>query len=251
MSLIETLVAIVSGVVVMLALFTVLEVSVKQSQRLADATEATQLGRVAMDHIVEELHSVCLSEGFAPVQEKSNENELIVVNGYSNSEDGEVANVGTASTGVREDKIIYSSTAKTLLDKTYYATGTSGANAYTFSETASPANGVVLAEHVTRMTEGEKAVPVFRYYTYGSGASTSTTSASSELHETTLVSGENKLEAAAKTVAAVDVSFIAGPRDESSVGFGPPKGRRAPLTSLTTFAFEAPNDEGPKDAPCQ
>lgn len=246
-TLIETLVAILTGIIVMLVLFTILEVSIKQSKRLSDVSEASQLGRVAMNHVVDELHSVCLSEGFAPVQPESSENQLIVVNGYS--EAAEVPTVGTFASGVRKDKIVYSPSAKTLTDYTYYATGSPKAGEYTFASTPSPSTGVLLGKDITQMTvvKGGKEVkqPVFQYYAYSTSAATSTSTASSQLKEETLLKeGETLSTTTAPTVAAVDVSFSAGPLD------GEEKGRLAPLTSEVAFAFEAPNIEATEDKPC-
>jgi Tfp pilus assembly protein PilW len=252
-TLIETLVATATGIVVILALFAILEVSVKQTARLSDVAQATQLGRTAMTHVVDELHSVCLSEGFAPVQAGSNGNELIVVDGYG--EAPEVPSVGTASTGVREDKIVWSPTgakAGTLIDYTYYATGTNSEGEYTFSSTASPTSGVLLGQHITKMKEkdgvSEQEQPIFKYYAYATTASTSTTAISSALNEKTLVAEGKSLEKeAASTVASVVVSFNTAPVDNEGS-----HGREAPLTTQVTFAFSTPNAEATiKASPCE
>lgn len=239
-TLIETLVAMATGIVIAAVLFTVLEVSVKQSSRLADASSATQLGRTAMNHVVDELHSACLSQGFSPVQEKSTENKLIVVNGYG--EGAEVPSVGTSSTGVRKDEIVYSPAAKTLVDNTYYATAVSNGE-YSWGA-VNP--GVRIGEHITPTSENGAKVPIFRYYAYATTPATSTTAAGSELNETTLGGSGEMTKAVAETVASVVVSFAAAPSDGLET-----QGRVAPLTSQVAFAFESPpNESTTKDEPC-
>jgi Tfp pilus assembly protein PilW len=244
-TLIETLVAISTGIVIVFALFAILEFSVGQSSRINDVATATQLGRVAMNRIVDELHSVCLSQNFAPVEAESTENSLIFVNGYS--EGAEIPSVGTSATGVRKDKIEWNSSTGLLTDYVYYATGESNGN-YTFSETASPATGVRIGEHVTQLSENGKQVPIFRYYAYGTTPATSTTAAASELNETTLIGkGESLSKAAAESVASVAVSFNMAPSDGKET-----QGRPAPLTSQAIFGFEAPSNETTtKTGPCQ
>ena len=252
-TLIETLVAIVTGLVVLAALFAILEVSLRQSVRLSSVAQASQLGRTAMNHVVDELHSTCVAQGASPIEAESSENKLILVNGYG--EAPEVANVGTASTGGRKDEIIWSPVAETLVDKTYYATGGSASAGYTFSSTASPAGGTIIGEHIAQVEEAKKKVPIFRYYAYATTASTSTTAASSQLNEAASLAPEGKsLEAAtAATVASVVVTFQASPNDtkaylnrESSVG------RSGPLSTQVTFAFRDPGESAGKvPVPCE
>ena len=80
-TIIELLMAIMTGVVVTGALYAILEVSLRQTSRVTDRVQATQLGRIAMTNVVDELHSTCLARKFAPVQEKSTAKELIFING--------------------------------------------------------------------------------------------------------------------------------------------------------------------------
>ena len=60
----------VTGIIVTGALFAILEVSTRQSSRLSNVAQATQVSRNAMTKIVDQLRSACLSTNFTPVIEK-------------------------------------------------------------------------------------------------------------------------------------------------------------------------------------
>src|SRR5271168_4597836 len=112
-TLIELLVSMLTATIVVGALFSILTISTGQTALIADRVQANQLGRTAMTRIVDELHSSCLAAGFAPIQEKSNETELIFKNAYS--EEAVLPNTKAAEeqlksgTGVFEHQIVWSS----------------------------------------------------------------------------------------------------------------------------------------------
>jgi len=251
-TLIETLIAMLTGFVVTGALFAILQISTTQSSRIADVAQATQLGRTTMTHILDETHSACLSSGFTPVQEKSNEERLIFVNGYS--KEAEVPSVGTTATGVRKDEIVWSKSAQTLTDFTYLSTGTAvkeEKEEYTFSATPTPSSGVRIGEHITEnqvenAKKEKEAVPIFKYYAYATTPSTSPTAPSSTLNEKEPLEGTLSKEAA-ESVASVLVTFKTAPRNGKTE-----LGRDPVMSTQATFAFEAPNSETPiSAAPCE
>jgi len=216
-TLIETLIAMLTGFVVTGALFAILQISTTQSSRIADVAQATQLGRTTMTHILDETHSACLSAGFTPVQEGSTASKLVFVDGYT----------------------------QTLTDFTYLSTGTTTTEekeVYTFSTTPTPASGVRIGEHITK----SGTTPIFQYYAYATTSSTSPTAPSSTLNETTPLTVP-LTKATAATAASLLITFKTAPRDGKTE-----LGRDPVMSTQATFAFEAPNSETPiSAAPCE
>jgi Tfp pilus assembly protein PilW len=263
-TLVETLVAMVTGIVVTGALFTILDFSVKQSARLSGSAQATQVSRVAMTHVVEQLHSACLAAGFTPVIKESSPTKLIFVNGYDEKEEPKNAVEPPAELpagSIHKDVIEYSKATGRLTDTTYKATSNvplaeTASNAfekYTFPATGST---VRLAEHVTQMEEGGKVIPVFQYYAYATTSSSASGVAASTLNEKaslTTTETSQLTEAGAKTVASVVISFrTAPPKLEAHLSSNSEKGTLADLSTQTTFAFGAPNSETSiKASPCE
>ncbi len=238
-TLIETLVAILTGVVVTGALFAILEVSLHQTSRLTDYVQANQLGRTAMNKVVGELHSACLSPEFTPVQEKSTESTLWFVN--ANSEKSVIE-----KTEAHEHKLVWNESSKTLTDYTYLASSGEWPK-FTFSSSPTPASGKLLAENIyqAEVEKGGKKVklPIFRYYKYAASSSSSSETGQSTLEE--VKSPETATEA--KEISSVNVTFRAAAADNNIA-----LGRPAELNSQVTFAFTAPYAETPiVDAPCQ
>ena len=153
-SLIELLVTMVCGIVVMLALFTIQDVTLHQTSRVFSKVDATQRARAAMENLENELHSGCLVDNITPIQTGSTSTTLLFASQY-----------GTGPTLVPvEHKIAFNSAAATLMDSTYAETGettdANGVPVYTFSSTPSSSHTVLTNVHQTGTTD------VFQYYSY-------------------------------------------------------------------------------------
>jgi prepilin-type N-terminal cleavage/methylation domain-containing protein len=241
-TLIEVLVAMVTGVVVTGALFAILDFSVKQTGRLSEVSQVAQTSGTAMTHIVDQLHSACLSPGYAPVKAGSTATKLIFVNAYF-PEANEKAEAEYKF--VRKDELEYLSTGK-LTDTLSRPTGEEKEGEFpwkssgttTFAEGISPFGAV--------STE-----PVFKYYEYSptssSGTSESGASTLKEIAVTTLTSAQ------ATKVASVTVSFRTSPsKKEAALSKSTEAGVPVDLRTQTTFAFSAPNSESTIAAgPCE
>jgi prepilin-type N-terminal cleavage/methylation domain-containing protein len=258
-TLIELLVAIVAGVIVTGALFAILEVSVHQTSRVNDRVQASQTGRIAMTRVVDELHSACIAREFAPVLAKSKFNELRFVSAY-----GEEPVI--KSTEAFEHRIIwaktYTSTSTTLtytfatypnpgylLDSTHNAQTTSTWPKFKFEE--NPAKTVRVSEYVYEQVKTkEEGVPLFKYFKYSTKATTGTEEAASSLTEikpSEISATEGLTEAQAKTVAAVQITFLQAPADNYTL-----LSRSAELSSSVGFAFTSPHTEATvQDTACQ
>jgi hypothetical protein len=78
-TLIEMVVTIAAGMVVFLALTTVIIVSLRETGRASARVDAVQRARTTLTRIVDELHSACIAPQIAPVREGSSENSLSFV----------------------------------------------------------------------------------------------------------------------------------------------------------------------------
>jgi type II secretory pathway pseudopilin PulG len=262
-TLIETLIAMVTGVIVTGALFAILEVSVRQSAHLSSEAQATQISEAAMTKVVDKLRSACLSNQFTPVIEKSTENKLVFVNGYderpAKKTEAEAAKEPPAelpASGIHKDVIEYEPKTERLVDTTYVATSSTPvetAEKFTFSST--PSQKYRLAEKVTQVEENGKKLPVFEYFAYNTSSSTGLEKAASTLKEETLItSAEPELSTAnAATVASVVVRFRTAPyTKEGRFTANEEKSLSADQTSQTIFTLGSPNSESTiKAGPCE
>jgi Tfp pilus assembly protein PilW len=231
-TLVETLVAITMGVLVIGALCGILVISLHQSKRTTDRVDADQHGRIALAQIVNELHSACLAQNFAPIRKESTENELRFINGYSKE-------AVIPASEVSEHRIVYSGEA--LRDYEYPATGGTWPS-YTFTgAVATPTGGTLLANHVTK-TESK---PIFSYYKY---ATTSSSGTATESSSTLTSLGTAELTATtAATASSVAINFTLAPTNGSTQ-----RGRAVPFGTQVTLAFSSPSSETPvQAAPCE
>jgi prepilin-type N-terminal cleavage/methylation domain-containing protein len=226
-TLVELLVTIAAGSVIMGALLTVVEVTLRQTSRTFSQTNASQSSRYATDTIENELHSACLSAGLAPIQASSDGSNLTFISQYGST----ATNANAATPTPVEHKIVYSSTNGTLTDFTYPATG-GGAPNWTFSSTAS--SQTLLLAHVAPIT----GTPVFQYFAYQQPTSGGTpyTDAAGNTYmmledginfvpDTTIKPAASALAvplsaANAATASEVLVSFVGGPGGGSLIETG-------------------------------
>jgi type II secretory pathway pseudopilin PulG len=240
-TLIEALVAMVTGMAVSLALFAILESAAHQSGRINDTAQASQLGRTTLTKMIEELHTACYAFEDPPILKASTPNKLVVENIESKKAEPEQARI---------DELTYDSTAKTLTDFRYENTGGEYPT-YTYSGyPGKPTSKVWRAENVTETAAGKG---LFSYYEYGSAATASTSEESETLKAIPLTALTTELgEANAAETAAIGINFSAGAVGKREATFKTAYALTVPFSTTVTLAFSAPNSEATiKDGPCQ
>ncbi len=250
-TLIETLVAMLTGLIVTFALFAILEVSLRQTSRLTERTQAAQLGRSTMTKMVDELHAACIAPKFTPVVKESNGSRLIFVNSYYAKATSEEAT--TAKTV--EHMFLYSAAktasqpAHSIAEFSYASTSGTWPN-YKYSETATKVGtkeAAILGENIYPISE---SAPIFRYYKYNNKATSSTSTPLSDLESTPMVIASEKeglTVMQAPEVASVKINFNGGPSNGSTVA-----DRGQELSSQVLFSFSVPSAETPVEAfPCE
>lgn len=257
-TLIEVLVAMISGMVVILALVAVLAVATREETHLTNVAQATQLGRLAMTKVVDELHSACIAPGFTPIRANSTGAEARFINSY-----GKEAVI--SKTEVNEHRIVWNEKAETLTDFTYPASKEEIWPNFKYSETANPTNGVLIASHVTQMESEGSKLPIFQYYSYDLEPNTEEssykngTAGLSTLNPTPIVKGLNEKlnETQAATAAAVLISFNTGSSATTSsltntLGKTASKDVSDGQQTQVTLSFSVPISEAEKvDTPCE
>lgn len=231
-SLVEMLVAMSIGVVLTTATFALLQLATEQTQRATDYVSASQLGRTAMNHIVDELESACLNENATPVQSESNAEQLLFVTAFSRRAEIQPSEV-------KEHDIYFKPAAAgsergALYEEAAAATEKTESGGWKFPAKL-PEPGVQIDAHVVLPPKNTKtgAHEIFKYYKYGEKTVESSESGPTPFEWVELASG-SKLGENAAHVAAVTVSFRSLPADNSEK-----KGRDVDLSSQVAFAFSA------------
>lgn len=84
-TLVELLVGMAAGLVVATGLFTILDVTLRQTTRTFSRVDATQRARTTLDTIGNEMHSACVEDQVRPVKTGSAANSVTFVSQYGNA----------------------------------------------------------------------------------------------------------------------------------------------------------------------
>lgn len=161
-TLIELLVVMVTGVLVTSALFTILDVTLRQTTRTFSRVDATQRARTALETIEQELHSSCIANDAAPIIDGSSATSVSFWNQYG---------MAAAPVPVKHT-IAFNSSAGTLVDSTYPVTPPDDQiPPWTASSTASRVNTLL-----TNVAQSG-STPVFQYFALSSDGSSNVSSA--------------------------------------------------------------------------
>jgi prepilin-type N-terminal cleavage/methylation domain-containing protein len=155
-TLVELLVAMSLAVVVMLGIFSLIEVTNRGSARVASRVNADQLARPVMQRLLDELHSTCVGPNTTPVLAGSGDSSLTFLE-----------QTGSAVSPI-PDKHVVSLAGGALSESVYAATGGTAPN-WTFA--ASPASTRQLLTGVGAASSGSPPTspPLFQYFAYSGG----------------------------------------------------------------------------------
>jgi prepilin-type N-terminal cleavage/methylation domain-containing protein len=167
-SLIELLVAMIMGLVISLAAFSILEFTTSDVSRITARAHVSQTGRVALEKLMLQLHSACVSVNVNPIQAKSSGTTLKFVSETSpvNSNHEPSSSFST----VKEHEITYTppsgKIAGTLIEKSRTSIGLNNATGeYEFNPSEKPTEIKLLSGVRQTVREGKEA-PIFQYYRY-------------------------------------------------------------------------------------
>jgi type II secretory pathway component PulJ len=242
-TLVEVLVATVIGLMITLAAFTLLEFSTRDVSRITDRAHADQVGRVALENVMLQLHSACVAVGVNPVQAGSNANELIFISEVSSLNKVTNEPVSVLST-VQLHKLIY--TEGKLTEKSWTGkfnatlTHESTRGPYEFNEAEKPAEKVLL-KGISPISKLHPIFQYFRYYKEGDAEPKY-----GQLNPTAITPAS---EAVAETVAKVTMGFVLTPEGvESSFA----RGDRAVTLEDSAILRLTPSTEAPNiiNQPC-
>jgi prepilin-type N-terminal cleavage/methylation domain-containing protein len=239
-TLIELLVAMVVGLVVVMAGFALLQFTTEDVSHITDRVHADQVGRTALERVMLELHSACVAESVIPVLENSSNSVLDIV-----SESG----TSSAYTIVHKHEFIYTpesgATEGTLVEKQYASTGGSPEK-YTWATT--PSATITLLKGIKQTKYAGVETPIFQYYRYYKTGDTMPSGATfGELNEAAMSTPITSAEA--ENVAKVTMSFTLAPEGKESATFN---GDR-PVTLEDSVVFRlSPSSEESTDhnLPC-
>ncbi len=204
-TLVELMVAIMTGLVILSALTMVILTTMHASARVTARVEATQRARIALVRLMEELHSACVTPELAPVQPGSEGNSLRFVHQTgSEVQPTPVYSVVTYSDG-------------TLSQQDYEVTGT----APKWAQGAAIGSPRTLLTHVSPTPPADS---IFSYYRYTSGT-ISDTAQKTPLEETEAeltVEVRAALTAAPENAPVSDAGASAAIQNSATLRLTPP-----------------------------
>lgn len=223
-TLTELMVALMAGMVVLIAIFTLIDVTGRGSTRITGTVEANQRARPVMTRVMDLLSSTCVGAEVRPIQAGSDANTLTFL--HQTGDD-----VVLTPTLRRLD-----ATGGSLVDSVYPATG-GQAPSWTFA--SAPSSTRTMLEFVSPAQSGSptQSVPYFRYYAYSGD----------DISATPLPTPLNAADAA--RTARVDVAY-----STRSVSSGVNPGKNPPSVSLFDSAVlrvSAPSEStAAENLPC-
>jgi Tfp pilus assembly protein PilW len=152
-TLVELLATMVAGVVVLLALGTIMDVTLKETTRSFTLVDATNRTRPVFQLLENELHSACFADGEYPIQAGSNPNALMFLTSYGN---------GATPTEVWHEVDYNAPPVATLTDTTYSTVYSVVNGVGTWSRGTKQGSTRTLLTNVAKT--GSAAV--FQYYAY-------------------------------------------------------------------------------------
>lgn len=210
-TLMELIAGLAIGLVVSFATFAIIETTVHGQRRIADRVDAAQRGRTAVERLILELHSGCVSPSVSPI--------LASANGV-NSDAWNVVFVSGMGSGATLNPVehVLSLSGGTLLDTSYPQLTKVPALAPTdwrFSATASGQH--VLLTNIAAQYSPVGGTRIFQYYGYQNPANPQANSLQNAAAMTTPLVATNGAANQDATVAMVTIALRVGPTSGSTV----------------------------------
>jgi prepilin-type N-terminal cleavage/methylation domain-containing protein len=152
-TLVELLATMVAGVVVLLALGTIMDVALKETTRSFTLVDATNRTRPVFLRLENQLHSACFADLQTPIQTGSNPNALIFMTSYGN---------GATPTEVWHEINYTPAPVATLTDTTYSTVYSVVNGVATWSRGTQQGSTRTLLTNVAQTG----TTPVFQYFAY-------------------------------------------------------------------------------------
>ena len=206
-TLVELMVAIMTGLVILSALTAVVITTLHGSARVTARVHATQRARLVLTNLMEELHSACITPEIAPVKEESTGTSLRFVHQTGS----EVAPTPILS--------VVSLSGDTLSQSDYEPTGGTAPN-WTFSEETPSSTRTLL----TGVTPTPPSSSIFSYYSYSGGTVSATpqTTPLTESEALLTVEVHAALTAAPETTPVADAGASASVQNSATLRLTPP-----------------------------